>query len=64
MIANTLCEFLTQTDFRKPLDGRTREIAEKVEGLVYEGFINPPEPEKSERARIVLYAIGAYLALC
>jgi hypothetical protein len=64
MIANTLCQFVTQTGFREPLQGRAREISESTDRFIYEGFINPPEPEKSQRARVVIYTLAAYLALC
>lgn len=63
MIANTLCQFVTQTGFREPLQGRSREIADGTDRLVYE-TISPREPERSQRARIVVYTIAAYLALC
>ncbi len=63
MIANTLCQLLTQTGFREELNGRARVIAEGVDRTIYE-VINPPEPEKSQRAQLVIYTVAAYLALC
>jgi hypothetical protein len=64
MIANTLCQFLTQTSFREPLEGRAKQFADSADRFVYDGLINLPEKEKAQRARLVIYTISAYLALC
>ena len=64
MIANTLCQLLTQTGFREELNGRVRVIADNTGRFVYRELINPSESEKSQRARLVIYTVAAYLALC
>jgi len=64
VITNTLCQFLTQTGFREPLKGKIRDLSENVDRALYEAFIGLPDVERTQRARLVIYTIASYMALC
>ena len=60
---NDLCQLVTQTGFREPLEGRTRNIAKASDRVIYEE-LHPSESVKHQRIRISVYFVAGYLALC
>lgn len=71
MAANTLCQFLTQTGFREPLDDRARQVSDEIEKVSSEigrfayDVVNPPTAEDAiQRLRLAVYFAATYAALC
>jgi len=64
MIAERICQFITQDGLPKPLEGRAREVAKYADSVLYEELINPSEDKRADRIFLWSCAIGAYLALC
>ncbi|RMD65868.1 hypothetical protein D6817_05310 [Candidatus Pacearchaeota archaeon] len=64
MIAKSLVELLASEGLeRKRLEGKALELAEGIDRTIYE-LVRPPQGEKYEMRRLLIYAVAAYLALC